>query len=125
MKPFTLIELLVVIAIIGILATLLLPSLSKAKKAAQMAVCISNTSQLGKAGNLYLKNNKYQFPGKYVNGGQGSQTFPMYAYAGKKAVEDKAITIYVFIAVIAITGVLWLIGKIFTKKKSAETVEKE
>ncbi|NQZ67821.1 MAG: VTT domain-containing protein [Lentisphaeria bacterium] len=49
----------------------------------------------------------------------------MYAYAGKKAVEDKAITIYVFIAVIAITGVLWLIGKIFTKKKSAETVEKE
>ena len=46
MKKFTLIELLVVIAIIGILASFLLPVLSKARKTSKVAVSSSNLKQI-------------------------------------------------------------------------------
>ena len=46
-KNFTLVELLVVIAIIGLLVTLLLPSLRQARDKSRSAVCLSNTRQSG------------------------------------------------------------------------------
>jgi len=66
-KGFTLIELLVVIAIIGILASMLLPALAKAKTRANRIKCVSNIKQVGGAYKAFADDNNNRFPWLLVN----------------------------------------------------------
>lgn len=66
-KNFTLIELLVVVAIIGILASILLPSMAKAREKAKIAVEVSNRKQLYTATSMYSDDNNDQFPDRGNN----------------------------------------------------------
>jgi prepilin-type N-terminal cleavage/methylation domain-containing protein/prepilin-type processing-associated H-X9-DG protein len=57
-SAFTLIELLVVVAIIGLLISILLPSLSRAKKQARTLVCTTNLREQGRAAFYYSEVNR-------------------------------------------------------------------
>lgn len=59
---FTLLELIIVVAILGILMSILLPSLSNSKEAAMKAVCMSNLKQIGVGAQLHLKDDDGKYP---------------------------------------------------------------
>lgn len=68
-KAFTLVELLVVIGIIAVLISILLPTLIKAKSAANRVACLSNQKQLMLAATLFAQEHKGYMPKHWGNCG--------------------------------------------------------
>ncbi len=87
---FTLVELLVVIGIIALLISILLPSLTKARAAAQTTACLSNLRSLGQMVAIYQAQNKGCFPplSQWSNGafsGNRFRGFNLWSLIGVKA----------------------------------------
>ncbi len=73
-KGFTLIELLVVIAIIGVLMSILIPSLQRAREFGRGSVCMSNLRQLSHGWHLYADAHRdVSVPGRYAKAPGGKK----------------------------------------------------
>ena len=73
-KKFTIIELLVVIAIIGILASILLPALSKARIKVKTSVCLANIKQVQLGVTIYASEMSGLLPGPLLSNVQPAYT---------------------------------------------------
>ena len=106
-KSFTLIELLFVIAIIMILASLLLPSLQKAKETTNKIACANNLKQIGYAVNMYAQDTNYMpgpasytcmIPSRYytILGGDATWNLVTYLrpYIGPSTISASSVKLY-------------------------------
>src|SRR5262245_35549169 len=71
---FTLVELLVVIAVIAILISILMPSLSAARRQARTVACMSNLRQFGMAMQIYEHANESFIPAEGIADGSAASS---------------------------------------------------
>jgi prepilin-type N-terminal cleavage/methylation domain-containing protein len=88
---FTLVELLVVIAIIGILASMLLPTLTKARERARRTLCMNNLRQIGHGCLIYLNDFNEFYPSVRVAGTTDSRPLASLALLFNTYVDAKNI----------------------------------
>ncbi len=81
---FTLIELLVVISIIGVLAGMLLPSLSSARARGESTTCQNNLKQMGSGFIAYANDFKGMWPTGVVSYNKGSSCTDTYNASGSE-----------------------------------------
>jgi prepilin-type N-terminal cleavage/methylation domain-containing protein len=78
-KKFTLIELLMVVVIIGILVSILAPSLAKARYNATNAICVSNLAQKARATFLFCQDNNNKYPDRGIDSAGRVQMYYRFA----------------------------------------------
>ncbi len=100
---FTLIELLVVLAIIAVLASLVLPALSRAKGQSNRALCANNFRQIGIATRLYADDNSDYLP--MQNSGYYDSFGPGWLY--NASTNSSVNTNVLFTSEGAMTGQIW------------------
>lgn len=74
-RNFSLVELLVVVAIIGVLTSMLLPALNKARNVTRRMACANNLKQIGGAYFMYAGDNDETLPAFYFKLGEPNGNF--------------------------------------------------
>jgi prepilin-type N-terminal cleavage/methylation domain-containing protein/prepilin-type processing-associated H-X9-DG protein len=95
-KGFTLVELLVVIGIIALLISILLPSLNKARQAANATACLSNLRQSGIALQMYANENKGVLPDCVMYWNKRHAGLATYQYGTRSTGADFALYAFSF-----------------------------
>ncbi len=74
-RGFTIIELLVVVSIIGLLVSLLLPSLSRTRKQARSVLCLTHLRELSHGWHMYAdENHDISLPGRFFKQSGGTSS---------------------------------------------------